>query len=109
MSGAQTSLAFAYLGGDGVEKNDTLAAKWFVEAAMRGDALAQDRLARLYFLGQGVTRDISAALLWLTLAERNGMNDDTLRSAMEPEITPEIRAEVEAEIEKLEKANATAN
>ena len=37
------------------------------------------------------------------------MTDDTLRSAMEPEITPEIRAEVQAEIEKLEKANATAN
>ena len=87
-----------------MEKNDTLAAKWFAEAAMRGDPLAQDRLARLYFLGQGVTRDITAALLWQTLAEEGGVTDETLKNAMEPDITPEIRAKVAAEIEKLEAA-----
>ncbi|MEQ8826802.1 MAG: hypothetical protein RIC82_03365 [Parvibaculum sp.] len=90
-------------------KNDTMAAKWFTEAAVRGDPMAQDRLARLYFLGQGVTRDVAAALLWLTLAERGGIEDDTLKNAMEPEITPEIRSKVVSELEKWEAANPPAS
>ena len=65
---------------------------------MRGEPLAQARLARLYFLGQGVARDVAAALLWLTLAEKGGYEDETLRSALEPEITPEIRASVDRQI-----------
>ncbi len=101
---AQTALAFAYLGGEGVERNDTMAAKWFTEAAMRGEPLAQDRLARLYFLGQGVARDVAAALLWLTLAERGGYEDETLRNSIEPEITPEITAQVEEQLAKWDSA-----
>ena len=40
---------------------------------------------------------------------RGGVKDETLKNAMEPEITPEIRAKVVSELEKWEAANAAAS
>lgn len=48
---AQTSLAVAYLQGDGIEKNMPEAIKWFEKAADQNFAAAQYHLAGLYAQG----------------------------------------------------------
>jgi S1-C subfamily serine protease len=44
-------------------------------AAAHGDAEAQNRLATLYFTGEGVAQDRALALLWWHQAARNGVGD----------------------------------
>jgi len=48
---AQTSLAVAYLQGDGIEKSTPVAIKWFEKAADQNFAPAQYHLAGLYAQG----------------------------------------------------------
>lgn len=44
------------------------AARWYRRAAEQGDAGGQYGLGRMYAAGEGVTRDIKQALVWITRA-----------------------------------------
>lgn len=48
-----------YEGGDGVEKNHQLAFYWYKQAALQGDATAQENLADMYWDGRGTTKTYS--------------------------------------------------
>jgi uncharacterized protein len=58
---AQNNLGLMYHFGEGVRKNDTLAASWYTKAAQQGDANAQDNLGFLYESGAGVPQDYKLA------------------------------------------------
>jgi uncharacterized protein len=69
---AQALLAELYARGDGVEKNDVLAAEWYEKAARAGYSDAQYALGLLYQTGRGVTLDKPRAYMWMYLAFETG-------------------------------------
>jgi hypothetical protein len=69
---AQLSLGVMYSLGQGVEKDDQEATKWFELAAGQGQALAQDILGETYDQGRGVPKDYSKAVRWYRLAAEQG-------------------------------------
>jgi TPR repeat protein/uncharacterized RDD family membrane protein YckC len=69
---AQTELAFAYAGGEGVTKNLQTAAEWLRKAAASGDAFAQYHLGYAYRMGEGVTQNNAEAARWYFLAAEQG-------------------------------------
>lgn len=66
---AQFDLGTMYDAGEGVERNFTEAAKWYLKAAEQGDSAAQYNLAIMYDSGEGVEKDIVKAYSWITAAE----------------------------------------
>ena len=71
-AGAQSSLGFMYINGQGVKQNDFEAVKWFSKAADQGDANAQFMLGMSYLLGEGVQVNKFLAKEWLGKACDNG-------------------------------------
>jgi len=74
-SRAQAQLAFAYLRGDGVEKNPLSALRWATQAAGRGEPVAQYLLGTLYQKGPqrpGITADPPRAFKLFTAAAEKG-------------------------------------
>jgi AcrR family transcriptional regulator len=72
---AQAQLAFAYLRGDGVEKNALSALRWASQAAGRGEPVAQYLLGTLYQKGPqrpGITADPPRAFQLFTAAAEKG-------------------------------------
>jgi hypothetical protein len=78
---AQMFLGAAYLSGNGLEKNPSFAAKYFLQVAQRqsvdgtlqsSQALAQYWLAMLYEQGKGIDKSHEKAMQFLQLAARNG-------------------------------------
>ena len=72
---AQAQLAFAYLRGDGVEKNALSALRWASQAAGRGEPVAQYLLGTLYQKGPqrpGITADPPRAFKLFTAAAEKG-------------------------------------
>jgi TPR repeat protein len=67
-SNAQYNLARLYLEGTGVQKDARHAARWFNLAAEKGHTASQALLGHLLMTGQGVPRQRSKGLMWLTLA-----------------------------------------
>jgi TPR repeat protein len=65
---AQYNLARLYLDGTGVEKDSRLAARWFNLAAEKGHYQAQALLGHLLVNGEGVPRQRTTGLMWLTMA-----------------------------------------
>jgi uncharacterized protein len=65
---AQTKLAFMYLSGSGVPKDNETAVKWLQLAADQGDVLGQVGLGGLYLVGHGVPKDYAIAAKWFRLA-----------------------------------------
>ena len=61
-----------YKQGQGVEKDEATAVKWYRKAAEQGDACAQTNLGAMYALGQGVPQNLSEALRWFRKAEAAG-------------------------------------
>jgi TPR repeat protein len=66
------SQAHAYEHGEGVDKNLTLAASLYCDAARHGDAEAQFSLGWMYANGRGVTRDDNLASYFFGLAAAQG-------------------------------------
>jgi TPR repeat protein len=56
------------------------ALKWWLRAANQGSAQAQEALAERYATGDGVERDLVAALAWYLLASPNLRGDDADRA-----------------------------
>ena len=70
LNAAQVNLGFAYLDGNGVEKNVGKAAHWFYKAASHGLPIAQYVMGGMYAEGKGVKQDSIEALKWLRLAQQ---------------------------------------
>lgn len=69
---AQFKLGYRYFCGNGVERDDTEAVKWFQLAAEQGEAQAQLFLAYCYDNGQGIRQDEAEAIKWLKSAAERG-------------------------------------
>ena len=69
---AQSNLGQLYRDGEGVARDDALAAEWFRKAAEQGDAAAQNDLGSLYSAGRGVRKDDAEALRWYRKAADQG-------------------------------------
>ncbi len=74
---AQYNLGRMYLDGQGVAKAPTQAARWFLQAAMKGQYEAQAEFGRLLFKGQVVPREGAKGLMWLKIATDNAPNGVT--------------------------------
>ncbi len=69
---AQAKLGAMYLLGQGLEKDEKLAAEWLVKAANQGFLEAQVIVAALYDRGMGVTMDVNKATEWYEKAAAQG-------------------------------------
>ena len=78
---AQYWLAQLYYFGQGVEKDDALAAKWYETAGRRGHLVAMFKLANLYARGDGVPYSESKVIHWYTRAANRGHLKSALRLA----------------------------
>ena len=68
--------------GDGVAKDEAVGAKWLQIAAQHGNAVAQNRLARILAIGvPGVPQDPIEAMKWNFLAKKQGRGDQDLDAA----------------------------
>jgi hypothetical protein len=71
---AQVELGVLYYNGraDNHRPDYTEALKWFERAADQGNPKAQDRIALMYYYGQGVPQDYAQAAHWYQLAAQGG-------------------------------------
>ena len=76
---AQYKLAQAYEAGDGVEKSNAEALKWYRKAAEQGHAEAQCKAGLFYETGKGTTQDYAEAVKWYRLAVRQGKSEASKR------------------------------
>ena len=70
------------LRGRGVQKDVAVAALWLEKAARKGNAVAQNQLARLYTFGIGVEPNDVQALKWHELAKKGGVFDPIIDMAL---------------------------
>jgi TPR repeat protein/AcrR family transcriptional regulator len=69
---AERDLGLKYLAGDGVQANETEAARWLMRAAYRGEPTAEYWLGTLYARGHGVPEDAFQANHWYEAAAQKG-------------------------------------
>ena len=62
---AQFKVGLRYEDGNGVERNDVLAAEWYRKSAEQGYAYAEYNLSTAYFCGRGVETNLVAAFEWM--------------------------------------------
>lgn len=80
---AQAELAFMFAKGEGAEKNDSEALKWFTKAAEQGDANSQFNLGVMYAKGRSVEQDYNEAFKWYKkAAEQGDVNSQATISTM---------------------------
>jgi uncharacterized protein len=79
---AQYQLAGMYLHGEGGDKNERQAVRWFKLAADKGHARAQAAFGELLFNGVGVARNPTRGLMWLDMAARK-TDDERVRAMRE--------------------------
>ena len=72
-SRAQSKLGRAYAIGEGVSRDDALAAEWYRKAAEQGNSRAQFRLGFMYDVGDGVPEDNEQAVEWYRKAAEQGL------------------------------------
>lgn len=70
---AEFLLGAMYFYGNGVARDNAVAAIWFHKAAIKGDANGQLAFGSLHIRGIGVQQDLVEAYSWLTLAANNGL------------------------------------
>jgi len=80
---AQYYLAGMYLDGQGGEKNERQAVRWFKLAAEKGHGPAQAAFGQLLFEGVGVARNPTRGLMWLDLAARSSEDDGAIQNMRE--------------------------
>ncbi|KAF9159544.1 hypothetical protein DFQ26_006417 [Actinomortierella ambigua] len=69
---AELSLARKYASGNGVERNETEAFKWYLQAAEHGSLEATYKTAEYYRHGFGVEKNEATAVHWMQLAAERG-------------------------------------
>ncbi len=86
--------------GRGVQKDEALGARWLLVAAQHGNAIAQNRIARVLAIGvNGVRQDPIEAMKWNFLAKKQGRGDVELDAATEkadPGMVQDAQARAEA-------------
>ncbi len=87
---AQIELAIWLANGRGGEKDLNGALVWFRIAAIGGNVIAQNRLARMYALGLGTEVKPDEAAKWYVLARRRGHKDAMLDDFFNS-LAPEVR------------------
>src|SRR5262249_19945598 len=104
---AQTLLGAMYWSGEGVPRDHTQAAKWYLSAAEKGYARAQNDIGFMYGFGEDTPpHDDLQAYKWLSLAVRNytaknqARLDQAMRdlAAVRARMTPAQIAEAERQI-----------
>jgi putative methionine-R-sulfoxide reductase with GAF domain len=89
-SAAENALGLLYAAGDekqGIKRDESGAARWFIKAAEHGSVPAQSRLGSLYWGGRGVAKDDNQAYFWTVLARANG---DSASRALAPFIATHL-------------------
>ncbi len=81
---ARVEYAIMLFNGIGVIKNEAAAAKLFQRAAAQGNAIAQNRLAKLYQFGLGIRRTGSRPPPGISLPARRGLDDAALDELLRP-------------------------
>ena len=71
-AGEQYALGCKYDIGQGVERNDVLAVKWYRKAAEQGHTMSQFNMGCMYQLGRGVEQDYTQAAKWFKKAAGQG-------------------------------------
>jgi localization factor PodJL len=69
---AERDLGLKYLAGDGVQADESQAARWLMRAAYRGEPTAEYWLGTLYARGHGVPEDAFQANHWYEAAAQRG-------------------------------------
>jgi TPR repeat protein len=69
---AEVEYGIALFNGDGVARNEQAAAAMFRKAALRGNAVAQDRLARVLAEGRGAPKNPVEATKWHLISKARG-------------------------------------
>ncbi len=70
---AQAILGWMYFAGiDGLPEDAAKAAEWFQKAAAQGNTFAQNMLGRMYYRGEGVSKNIAKAVDWYQKAAAQG-------------------------------------
>ena len=86
-----------YYSGEGVRRDDQLAAKWWRKSAEQGHSDAQTNLGVMYHNGEGVPKDYVLAYKWVNLAAAQGDEQGVkLRDKLAKRMTP-------SQIKKAEK------
>lgn len=70
---AQLNMGGLYFKGEGVTRDCTEAAKWFMMAAKKNHPQAQFNLGMMYATGQGVTQNHEEAAKWYRLSAEQGL------------------------------------
>jgi hypothetical protein len=68
VSSAQVFIGNLHFNGMGVEKSAAQAVSWWERGARNCNAWAQNALARVYYDGEVIKKDLEAAYYWITLA-----------------------------------------
>ena len=96
VASAQTMLGLMYANGEGVPRDDRMAAQWYRRAAEQGDASAQNSLSVMYTIGAGVPKDYVHAHMWANIAASGGDKKTVkLRNDLAKLMTPSQIAEAE--------------
>ena len=66
------NIGLMFANGDGVPKNETMAAKWFLKAAEEGLPEAQYNIGEMYLTGTGVEKNPGLGMQWIQKAAANG-------------------------------------
>lgn len=69
---AQLNIGVMYASGQGVQKNEREAVRWYRSAAERGSPVAQTYLGWMYRNGVGITQDVNRAATWFVIAAQQG-------------------------------------
>jgi uncharacterized protein len=88
---AEVEYGIAVFNGDGVAKNEQAAAALFHRAAVRGNPVAQDRLARVLAEGRGAPANPVEATKWHLISKARGETDIMLDEFV-GKLDPETRA-----------------
>ena len=88
---AQVEYGIALFNGDGVAKNEPAAAIMFRQAALHGNPVAQDRLARMLAEGRGAPKNPVEATKWHLISKAGGETNITLDEFV-GKLDPESRA-----------------
>jgi TPR repeat protein len=91
----EVEAAIVLFNGDGIAKDEALAVRHFRHAAARGNAIAQNRLARLLAVGRVLQKSLVESLSWHILAKRQGLQDPWLEERLK-DVSAEDRAKAEA-------------
>lgn len=93
----QLLLALNYqFGNGGIPKDAFKAAEWFGKAAAQGKASAQNQLGKMYYAGEGISKDVVIAYAWLNLAASGGVESAVQgRNVLDLELSTTEKAEAQ--------------